>query len=69
MQIVNAVAGRLGPRSRLVILDHVTSPTAIVFPVRELTALCHQAGAKVLIDGAHAPGMLSLDIPAIEADW
>jgi len=52
-----------------VILDHVTSPTAVVFPVRELTSLCHEAGAKVMIDGAHAPGMLALDIPAIDADW
>ena len=69
MQIINAVAARLGPRSRLVILDHVTSPTAVVFPVRELTFRCHEAGAKVMIDGAHAPGMLALDIPAIGADW
>jgi isopenicillin-N epimerase len=69
IEIINAVATRLGPRSRLVILDHVSSPTAVVFPVRQLTSLCHEAGAKVLIDGAHAPGMLSLDIPAIDADW
>jgi isopenicillin-N epimerase len=69
IEIINAVASRLGPRTRLVVLDHVSSPTGIVFPVRELTALCHQAGAKVLIDGAHAPGMLTLDIPAIGADW
>jgi len=68
-EIINAVANRLGPRTRLVILDHVSSPTAIVFPVRELAALCHEAGAKVMIDGAHAPGMLSLDIPAIGVDW
>jgi len=69
IEIFTAVASRLGPRTRLAILDHVSSPTAIVFPVRELTALCHEAGARVLIDGAHAPGMLSLDIPAIDADW
>jgi isopenicillin-N epimerase len=68
-EIVEAVASQLGPRTRLVILDHVSSPTAVVFPVRQLTSLSHEAGAKVLIDGAHAPGMLSLDIPAIDADW
>jgi len=67
--VTEAVASKLSSRTRLVILDHVTSPTAIVFPVRELTALCHNAGAQVLIDGAHAPGMLSLDIPSIDADW
>jgi len=68
-QIVAAVAGRLGPRTRLAILDHVTSPTAVIFPVRELTALCRAAGALVLIDGAHGPGMLALDVPSIGADW
>jgi isopenicillin-N epimerase len=68
-KIVAAVAARLGPRTRLAVLDHVTSPTAIVFPVRELVAVCRAAGAPVLIDGAHAPGMLSLDVPSLGADW
>ena len=67
--IVTAIESRLGSSTRLVILDHVTSPTAIVFPARELTNLCHEAGASVLIDGAHAPGMLSLDVPSIGADY
>ena len=67
--IIAAIEARLGPRTRLVILDHVTSPTALVFPVKRLTELCHSAGTLVLIDGAHAPGMLSLDIPAVGADW
>jgi len=67
--IFDAVASHLGPRTRIVILDHVTSPTAMIFPIRELSALCQSAGAYVLIDGAHGPGMLSLDIPSIGADW
>jgi hypothetical protein len=54
MQIVDAVAARLGPRSRLAILDHVGSLSAVVFPVRELASLCHKAGANVLIDGARS---------------
>jgi isopenicillin-N epimerase len=68
-EIVAAVAAALGPRTRLVILDHVTSPTAVVFPAAELVALCKKAGAAVLVDGAHAPGMLALDVPAVGADW
>jgi isopenicillin-N epimerase len=68
-RIVAAVGDKLGPRTRLAIIDHVTSPTAINCPVRELTALCHAAGALVLVDGAHGPGMLSLDVPSIGADW
>src|SRR5262249_25324357 len=68
-QVRAALEARLNSRTRLVILDHITSPTALVFPVGKLTALCKDAGARVLIDGAHAPGMLSLDIPSIKADW
>lgn len=68
-QIVDAVASQLDPRTRIVILDHITSPTAVVFPIRELASLCRGAGASVLIDGAHGPGMLSLDISSIGADW
>jgi isopenicillin-N epimerase len=68
-QVVAAVSARLNSRTRLAIFDHITSPTAVIFPARELTALCRAAGVPVLIDGAHAPGMLSLDVPSIGADW
>jgi isopenicillin-N epimerase len=68
-QVVAAVSSQIGPRTRLAIFDHITSSTAVIFPVRELTALCRAAGVPVLIDGAHAPAMLSLDVPTIGADW
>jgi isopenicillin-N epimerase len=68
-RIVEAVTSRISPRTRLVILDHVTSPTAVVFPLRELVAACHAADAPVLIDGAHAPGMLDLDIRQLGVEW
>jgi isopenicillin-N epimerase len=68
-QVVAAVSSRLGSRTRIAVFDHVTSSTAAIFPVHELTALCRAAGVPMLIDGAHAPGMLSLDVPSIGADW
>ena len=68
-QIVDTVASQLGPRTRIVILDHITSPTAVIFPICELASLCRGAGASVLIDGAHGPGMLPLNISSIGADW
>lgn len=68
-EIVAAITPRIGAQTRLAIFDHVSSPTAVIFPVHKLTALAHAAAAKVLIDGAHAPGMLNLDIPAIGADY
>jgi len=67
--IANAIDSRCGPRTRLAILDHVTSPTGVVCPIRDLTSLCRSIGVGVLVDGAHAPGMLALDIPSIGADW
>jgi isopenicillin-N epimerase len=67
--ITAAIGSRCGPHTRLVILDHVTSPTAVLCPISDLTSLCRSRGAAVLVDGAHAPGMLSLDLPSIGADW
>jgi isopenicillin-N epimerase len=68
-EVVDSVARVLGPRTRLALIDHVTSPTGLVLPVPELVALLHSHGVDVLIDGAHAPGMLDLDIGALAPAW
>ena len=67
--ILTAVSSRLGKRTRLAIFDHIASHSALVLPVAELTRLAQEAGAQVLIDGAHVPGMLALDVSALGADW
>jgi isopenicillin-N epimerase len=67
--VVEAIAGALTARSRLLIVDHITSPTAIVFPAKEIVRVAHAAGVPVLVDGAHAPGQIALDAPDIGADW
>ncbi|MGE0723321.1 MAG: aminotransferase class V-fold PLP-dependent enzyme [Alphaproteobacteria bacterium] len=67
--IVDAVVGAIDGRTRLVAVDHVTSPTALVLPVEEIARACRRRGVPVLIDGAHAPGMLDLDVGAVGADW
>ena len=59
----------LGRRTRLVVLDHIASPTGLVFPVKRLAALARSHGARVLVDGAHAPGQIALDIPSLGVDW
>jgi isopenicillin-N epimerase len=67
--IVDALKAGLSERTRLVILDHITSATAIVMPIERLIAACHAAGALVLVDGAHAPGQVTLDLTALGADF
>jgi len=68
-QVVASVAAALSPRTRLAVLDHVTSESAAVMPIASLSALCRSRGVPLLVDGAHAPGMLDLDIAAVGADW
>lgn len=68
-QLRQAVAARLGPRTRLVIIDHIASASALVWPVAELVADAHAAGARILVDGAHAPGQVALNLAALGADW
>ncbi len=67
--LLAALTAALGPRTRLALFDHITSAGAVVLPIRELAALCHQRGVPVAIDGAHAPGQIDLDVPALGVDW
>ncbi len=65
----DAVERALTPRTRLAILDHISSHTALTLPVAAMTARCRARGVPVLIDGAHAPGAIDLDVAAFGADW
>jgi isopenicillin-N epimerase len=68
-EITRALVERAGPRTRLALVDHVTSQTGVVFPVADIVAELGRRGIDVLVDGAHAPGMLALDIGAIGAAY
>ncbi|HEY2444235.1 MAG TPA: aminotransferase class V-fold PLP-dependent enzyme [Rhizomicrobium sp.] len=68
-EAVNAIGRSLGPRTRLLVIDHITSATATILPVQRIVELAHANEVPVLIDGAHAPGQIALDVPAIGADW
>ncbi|MCC6717589.1 MAG: aminotransferase class V-fold PLP-dependent enzyme [Acetobacteraceae bacterium] len=68
-EVLAGLAAALGPRVRLAVLDHITSSSALLLPIVEMVALCHARGVKVLVDGAHAPGQVALDLAALDADW
>jgi isopenicillin-N epimerase len=68
-EVVERIVRAVTPKTRLALLDHVTSASALVFPVAELVRELHARGVEVLIDGAHAPGMLALDLDALGADY
>jgi isopenicillin-N epimerase len=68
-EVVDAIAAALTARTVLAVIDHITAMTALVLPLAAIVAECHARGVPVLVDGAHAPGSLALDIPSIGADW
>ena len=68
-QILNCVLAGLSAQTRLLVIDHVTSPTALIFPVEQIVAACTQRGVDVLVDGAHTPGMLPLHVERLGAAY
>lgn len=65
-EIVDVVLRAVTPRTRLAMLDHVTSDSAVVLPVARLIRELDARGVDTLIDGAHAPGMVALDLAKLQ---
>jgi isopenicillin-N epimerase len=67
--IVSNLAAALTKHTRIAVLDHITSSSALVLPLAQLVKVCHAAGVPVLVDGAHGAGQVTLDLTALGADW
>lgn len=68
-QIISLITNSITPKTRLALIDHITSIPGIIFPVKELTEILHSKNIDVLIDGAHAPGMVDLNIKDINPEF
>ncbi|XP_070532579.1 uncharacterized protein [Ptychodera flava] len=70
-QVIDAYKAALdaNPGTKLAVIDHIVSYMTYVNPVKDLVELCHSRGVEVVIDGAHAPGQLRLNVPDIGADY
>jgi isopenicillin-N epimerase len=67
--LLAALEAAIGPKTRLACFDHITSAGAAVMPIAELAAICRRHGVPVLVDGAHAPGQVPVDVATLGVDW
>ncbi|HSJ08317.1 MAG TPA: aminotransferase class V-fold PLP-dependent enzyme [Longimicrobiales bacterium] len=68
-ELVEVFRRALSPRTRVVSVSHVLFTNGTVMPVAEIAALCRERGIICVVDGAHPPGMMRVDLREIDADF
>jgi isopenicillin-N epimerase len=67
--LIHSVWQSVTPRTRVIFFSHITSPTALIFPIEEIIRRARAAGILTIIDGAHAPGQIPLHLDSLGVDF
>jgi len=68
-EIINSIESALTEKTKFLLIDHIASASATIFPVKRIVDMAHDKNIRVFVDGAHAIGQIELDIPSLGADW
>ncbi len=67
--VVESITNAITDRTRMALIDHITSPTGLILPIEEIVRALESRGVPTLVDGAHAPGMVDLSIRRLAPAW